>query len=269
MRRPGSATASGGSWAPRRDRSCAPTRPRSTSTRRSSRPPGCGPAAGSCSPTPTRSPPTSTSPMPRRATPASSSSGSPRPTPWPASPRSGDDLVLASYSSVDYRTGELWDLAAITRAAHEVGALACWDLCHSAGVLDVGPRRPRGRPRRRLRLQVPQRRARGPRVPLRGPPPPGRLRPAARRVERARDTLRDGPRLRAGAGHHPRPGRHPAAARDARARGRPRRLRRGGRGRVRERSLSLTGFFLECLDPAAPRPRGGDPARGPDDAAHR
>ena len=50
----------------------------------------------------------------------------------------GDDLVLASYSSVDYRTGELWDLAAITRAAHEVGGLCCWDLCHSAGVLEVG-----------------------------------------------------------------------------------------------------------------------------------
>ncbi|MGL5908585.1 MAG: kynureninase, partial [Phycicoccus sp.] len=33
----------------------------------------------------------------------------------------GEDLVLASYSSVDYRTGELWDLAAVTRAAHAVG----------------------------------------------------------------------------------------------------------------------------------------------------
>lgn len=49
----------------------------------------------------------------------------------------GESLVVAAYSSVDYRTGELWDLPGITVAAHEVGALACWDLCHSAGVLDL------------------------------------------------------------------------------------------------------------------------------------
>ena len=49
----------------------------------------------------------------------------------------GDDLALASYSQVDYRTGEKWDLVALTEATHAVGGLICWDLCHSAGAMEV------------------------------------------------------------------------------------------------------------------------------------
>ena len=49
----------------------------------------------------------------------------------------GPDLAVLMLTEVDYRTGRRHDMAALTARAHGAGALAVWDLAHSAGALPV------------------------------------------------------------------------------------------------------------------------------------
>lgn len=47
------------------------------------------------------------------------------------------DVALVCLSHVSYRSGALAELAALTDAARDLGALVLWDLSHSAGALPV------------------------------------------------------------------------------------------------------------------------------------
>ncbi len=48
-----------------------------------------------------------------------------------------DSVAVLMLTEVDYRTGRRHDMRALTRAAHEAGALVIWDLAHSAGAFPV------------------------------------------------------------------------------------------------------------------------------------
>ena len=48
-----------------------------------------------------------------------------------------DSLALVLWPGVQYRTGQAFDMAAVTRVAHAAGALVCLDLAHAIGNLPL------------------------------------------------------------------------------------------------------------------------------------
>lgn len=48
-----------------------------------------------------------------------------------------DDVAVAMITQVDYRTGRMHDMAAMTAKAHGAGVVMLWDLAHSAGAIPV------------------------------------------------------------------------------------------------------------------------------------
>jgi kynureninase len=49
----------------------------------------------------------------------------------------GDDVAAVMLTHVNYKTGRVHDMKAVTAMAHDAGALMLWDLAHSAGALPV------------------------------------------------------------------------------------------------------------------------------------
>ena len=79
-------------------------------------------------------------------------------------------IATVMIGGVNYLTGEVMDMAAITAAGHEIGATVGWDLAHAAGQHPPAPARLGRRLRGLVLVQVPQLRA-GRRSPARSSTP--------------------------------------------------------------------------------------------------
>jgi len=49
-----------------------------------------------------------------------------------------DDVAVVCLTHVNFRTGAMHDLPAVTERTHAVGAISVWDLSHSAGSVPIG-----------------------------------------------------------------------------------------------------------------------------------
>ena len=59
------------------------------------------------------------------------------PAPEDVLDRIDKDVAAVMLTQVDYRTGRMHDMAAVTQAAHAAGAVMIWDLAHSAGAVPI------------------------------------------------------------------------------------------------------------------------------------
>jgi kynureninase len=60
-----------------------------------------------------------------------------RPAPEDVMAAINEDVAVVTLTQVDYRSGRMHDMPAITKAAHQAGAVMVWDLAHSAGAVPV------------------------------------------------------------------------------------------------------------------------------------